>query len=55
MASIIYLSSICRLCLNTDAKEKETGMFEITEIIQNKFQAIAQQEVRILRLQNYLY
>lgn len=47
MASIIYLSSICRLCLNTDANEKDTGMFEITENISNKFQSIAQQKVRI--------
>lgn len=48
------MSNICRLCLNTDAKEKDTGMFEITEAIQNKFQAVAQQEVRTLRLQNNL-
>ncbi|CAO1390254.1 unnamed protein product [Diamesa serratosioi] len=45
MASIIYLSSICRLCLNTDAKEKQTGMFEITESILSKFEAVAQQEL----------
>lgn len=50
MASIIYLSSICRLCLNTDAIEKQTGMFEITEIIQNKFKDVAQQEVRTFKV-----
>lgn len=50
MASIIYLSSICRLCLNTADKENQTGMFEITETIHNKFKAVAQQEVRTFKV-----
>ncbi|CAO1413859.1 unnamed protein product [Diamesa hyperborea] len=48
MASIIYLSSICRLCLNTEDNESQTGMFEITETIQNKFKDVAQQEIQLV-------